>query len=167
MTLARIPNGEIVLIDANVFIYALLNRSNECKKLLSRCSEKLISGIITTHVLAEIMHRLMMIEARENGWITAGNPAQQLGQKPERVKILYRYEQSIKNILAIGLRFEPVEKRDFITAMRIQREAGVLTNDALLAAVAERLRVQSIVSADYAFSRVRGIVLYSPNDVGN
>jgi predicted nucleic acid-binding protein len=40
-----------------------------------------------------------------------------------------------------------------------------MTNDALLIAMAERLRIQAIASADEHFKGVRGILLYSPDDL--
>ncbi len=49
--------------------------------------------------------------------------------------------------------------------MRIQREFGLMTNDALFIAVAERLRVKSIASADKGLSKVSGFLIYSPDDV--
>ncbi len=79
--------------------------------------------------------------------------------------MLFRYEQAIKSFFATGVRFEPVEKEDFITAMRIQRESGLLTNDALLVAISERLCIQAIASADKTFAQVRGVILYSPDDL--
>jgi predicted nucleic acid-binding protein len=107
----------------------------------------------------------MIAEARDNNWITGANPARQLSEQPERVKMLTRYEQAIKSLLATGIRVEPVVKEDITAMMRVQHESGLLTNDALLIAVAERVRVQAIASADKTFSRVSGITLYSPNDL--
>lgn len=140
MTLDQIPKNDIVLIDANIILYALRDKSAQCKRLIRRCVEREIFSVITSHILAEVTHRLMMVEAHENGWITGANPARQLSEQPERVKVLIRYEQAIKNLLAIGIRLEFLEKEDFITMMRVQRESGLLTNDALLVACAERLR---------------------------
>ncbi len=165
MMLNRIPKGEIVLIDANIFIYAIRGVSKQCMKLLNRCAAGEILGVITSHLLAEVMHRLMIAEAIENEWISGSNPAKKLAEKPGRIKILYRYKQAINSILAIGVRFETLEKLDFIVGMRIQQETGLLTNDALLIAVGERLRIHTIASADNNFSKVHKINLYSPNDL--
>jgi predicted nucleic acid-binding protein len=165
MNLDQIQKNDIVLIDANIVLYALGAKSDQCKRLIRRCVEREIYGVIPSHILAEVTHRLMMAEARENDWITGTNPARQLSEQPERVKLLLRYEQAVKNLLATGIRLETLEKEDFITMMRVQRESGLLTNDALLVACAERLRVQGIASADQQLSNVRGIILYSPDDI--
>jgi predicted nucleic acid-binding protein len=67
----------------------------------------------------------------------------------------------------MGFQLEPVLREDFITAMAVQRTSGLLTNDALLVAVGERLRVTSIASADQGFSRVPGSLLFMPDDIEN
>ena len=51
--------------------------------------------------------------------------------------------------------------------MNLQRQYGLLTNDALFLAVAMRLRVTAIVSADAVFKDVQGIIHYSPDDLEN
>lgn len=165
MTIDRLQKNDIVLIDANIILYALRDKSDQCKRLIRRCVEREIYGLITSHTLAEVSHRLMLAEAHENGWITGANPTRRLAEQPERVKLLIRYEHAVRNLLATGIQLEPVEREDFITMMRVQRESGLLTNDALLIACAERLRVQGIASADKQFSKVRGIILYSPDDI--
>ena len=49
--------------------------------------------------------------------------------------------------------------------MSLQRLYGLLTNDALFLAIAQRLRVTNIVSADEQFKEVKGIMFYSPDDL--
>lgn len=165
MTLNELQKDEIVVIEANILIYALGGKSNQCERLIRRCADGEIHGVLSSTVLSEVMHRLMLAEARENGWISGPNPTKQLSGKPESIKTLWRYEDAIKNLLATGIHLEPIGKEDFITAMRIEREHGLLTNDALLLAVAERLRIQAIATADKRLIRVRGIIAYSPDDL--
>ena len=167
MTLNELRKDEIVVIDANILIYALGGKSSQCEHLIRRCAVGEIHGVLTSPVLAEVMHRLMHAEARENVWISGPNPARRLSEMPERIKMLWRYEQAVKNLLATGIHFEPTGKDDFITAMRIEREYGFLTNDALFLAVAERLRIQAIATAGKMLAQVRGIVAYSPDDLKN
>lgn len=161
----KIPSGEVTVIDANIVLYAMQRSSQQCKRLLARCAEEEITGILPGHILAEVMHQVMIAEARDNGWIKGPNPAKQLGEHPERVRGLVRYEGIVRDILGIGLLIEPLQREDFLTAMMVQRQAGLLTNDALLVAVAQRMRANSIASADQALARVQGMLLYSPDDL--
>ncbi len=165
MNLNKIPQGELVLIDANIFIYALQKQSRQCIQLLQRCAEDQVIGYIADNILAEIMHTLMIAEARDNNWISGPNPARQLSEQPQRVSALLRYESLLRDILGMGLRLESLQREDFLTALTVQRQSGLLTNDALLVAMALRLRIQSIVSADQALNRVQGVMVYSPDDL--
>lgn len=167
MNIGQINRGDSVVIDANIIIYAIQKESKQCKDLLLRCAEEEINGIMPVHILAEVMHILMISEARDNGWISGSNPAKQLSEKPDRIRQLLRYENLMKDLMSVNLKIISLEQEDFLTAMRIQRESGLLTNDALLVAVAERLRVESIASADKRFGLISGKILYSPDDILN
>ena len=165
MTPDRIPNGESVLVDANILVYAIQKQSRQCEVFLQRCAMEQITGVLPSHILAEVMHILMITEARDNGWITGSNPAKQLAKQPGRIKAVVRYENFIRDILSVGLRFTTLIQEDFLTAMSIQKHSGLLTNDALLAAVGQRLRVKNIASADEAFRKAHGFTTFAPNDL--
>ncbi len=165
MNLLNIPAAQPVIVDANIFIYANQKASAQCVKLLERCANNEVFGILPTHILAEVMHVLMLAEAKDIGIIKGSNPARQLTENPQKVKSLNRYESLIRDLLAIGLQLEPLQREDFITAMSLQRQYGLLTNDALFMAIATRLRVTAIVSADSVFGNVQGIIHYSPDDL--
>jgi predicted nucleic acid-binding protein len=165
MNLLNIPAEQPVIIDANIFIYANQKASVQCVKLLERCANNEVFGILPSHILAEVMHVLMLAEAKDIGMIKGSNPARQLTENPQKVKSLNRYESLIRDLLAIGLQLEPLQREDFITAMSLQRQYGLLTNDALFLAIATRLRITSIVSADTVFENIQGIIHYSPDDI--
>lgn len=164
MTLNTIPAQEPVLLDANIVLYAVNGASEQCRMLLHRCAEGDVRGIVTTHILAEIQHRLMLAEAMENDWIAGKNPARQLAAKPDRIRRLTRYEEAMRDLLSIGLHIEPLQREDLLESISLQRLHGLMTNDALLAAVARRLRA-GIASADKGLSAVRGISVYRPGDL--
>lgn len=165
MNLDDIPSGDRILIDANIFIYASQQLSHQCKRLLLRCADEDLYGILSVHILAEIMHQFMIAEARDNDWIKGANPARQLAENPRLVRKLNRYDDLIRDILSIGLQLEPLTQEDFLTAMNIQRRFGLLTNEGLTVATAQRLRVKAIATADKIFKRVEGLVVYSPDDL--
>ena len=165
MKLSLIKNDEEVFIDTNILVYANQRKSDECKKLLRRCAVREVKGIVAMPVVAELAHALMIMEARENGWIERGNPARALSERPEIVRRLNAYQTQLHEFLGIGLRIEPAVRIDILGMMSIQREFGLLTNDALLLAVARRLNCRSVVTADKAFDRVTGFLVYSPDDL--
>ncbi|MDZ7363400.1 MAG: type II toxin-antitoxin system VapC family toxin [candidate division KSB1 bacterium] len=165
MNLNRIPSGEIVVIDANIFLYAIQKASAQCQRLLERVAKEEVVGILPLHTLAGVTHHLMMAEAYDNQWITAPNHARELREQPDRVRALIRYEGMVRDLLSIGLHLEPLQREDFLSAMMVQRQAGLLINEALLVAVGQRLRAQAIASTNSSFARVQGMLLYAPEDV--
>jgi predicted nucleic acid-binding protein len=165
MNLFQIPPEQTVIIDANIFVYANQQTSSQCIKLIERCSNNEVYGVLPVHILAEVMHVLMLEEAKELGLIKGANPARQLSENPQKIRALNRYELLIRDLLAIGLRLESLQREDFLTAMNLQKEYGLLTNDALFLAVALRLRITSVISADSSFKNIQGIIQYSPDDL--
>jgi predicted nucleic acid-binding protein len=71
----------------------------------------------------------------------------------------------MREFFGIGLRIEPVGAADILEAMRIQKEAGLLTNDALLLATARRLNCGIVASADRTIARAPGFTVYVPGDI--
>jgi len=166
MKLTEIRTGEWVVIDTNILVYANQQKSIECIQLLRRCAVRDVNGIVPMPMVAELIHTLMIIEARENDWIDRANPARVLSERPELIRRLSHYEIQMREFLGIGLRLEPVQTVDILETMKIQREFGLLTNDALLLAIARRLNCAAVASADKAFELVKGFMIYKPFDLG-
>jgi predicted nucleic acid-binding protein len=165
MNLLQIPQKQTVIIDTNIFVYAAQRISVQCIKLLEKCAKDELYGIIPVHILTELTHVLMLAEARDLGLIRGQNPAKQLLENPNKVKVLNRYESLIRDLLSIGLTIESLQREDFLTTMSLQRQYGLLTNDALFLAVATRLRVTAVISADSIFKSITGITHYFPDDL--
>jgi predicted nucleic acid-binding protein len=163
MNLDRIPSGS-VLLDANIVLYARMGASPQCSRLLERCAGGEVRGVLASHILSEVMHGLMMAEAAVGGF-AGSNRAQRLADQPEKVKRLRGYQEAVRDLLAMGLQHETLQREDFLTAMVYQERAGLLTNDALLLAVGERLRVKSVATADKGFRRASDFTLYAPDDL--
>ena len=165
MKLGEISSGELVVIDANILVYANQQKSQECVQLLGRCARGEVKAVVPMPMVSELMHTLMLIESRENGWIDRSNPARFLSEKPQLVQRLTNYEKQMRQFLGMGLRLESVVTVDLIEALSIQREFGLLTNDSLLVAVARRLSCDPIASADKAFRDLKGFMVYAPEDL--
>ncbi len=161
-----IKEGTKILIDSNIFIYWLAQQSSECGKLLRRCAEGEVEGYVSVLSLAEVAHRLMILEARENGWIKGSNPVRSLQARPERVQALIHCDQRVQDILRLRLHVEDFKHADFTQALVIRRRYGLLTNDSILVAVALRLGIRDIASADKALQKVPGHITHAPSDLG-
>jgi predicted nucleic acid-binding protein len=163
--LSSIRAGAWVAIDTNILVYANQQRSPECVEFLTRCASGELQGVVPVSMVAELVHALMLIEARENNWIERANAARALAERPDLVRRLTRYEIQMREFSGIGLRIEPVGAADILEAMRIQKEAGLLTNDALLLAVARRLNCEAVASADKAIAQAPGFSVFAPGDI--
>lgn len=164
MKLPDVISNSRVFVDANIILYAFQQRSPQCRDFLARCESGSIEGTISTVVLAEVAHRRMTLEAQAKG-VTGANPTRTLSSQPELVRQLSVYAQDVRDLLDGGLVVEPVKPEDFLVALDIQEQYGLLTNDALNLAVARRLNIEQIASADQSFSRVQGVIVYQPGDL--
>ena len=148
MNLDDIPAHARILIDANILIYARRGMSAQCCRLLARCAEGEVIGVLTTIALAEFCHRRMMQEAQSRG-LSASNPAKALGQNPALVRQLTA----------------TFESADFLKALELQQAYGLLTNDSVQLAVGLRLGIDRFATADPQFSAVPDFALFCPDDV--
>lgn len=71
-----------------------------------------MSGV---HVLAEVVHRLMTIEAVRKGFVTAGNVAAKLRDHPEIVRRLTDYQTNLEVLLTISIQVLSLEPDDRTT----------------------------------------------------
>jgi len=164
MKLTKIPDGTRVFVDANIILHTLAGQSEQCRAFLARCASGEVEGWITTVVAAEICHRRMMMEACSRGLVSS-NPAKELGRKPSAVRKLSAYAEEVRALLAGGLFAEAVQPADFHPALEFQNTHALLTNDSLNLAVARRLGLREIATADTHFDGVAGLGVYRPEDI--
>jgi predicted nucleic acid-binding protein len=163
MKLVEVSSGQRVLVDANIVLYAVQSRSSPCRDFLARCASGDVDGFISTVSLAEIAHRRMTQEAQSRGF-AGSNPTRTLAQHPELVRQLSIHARDVRDLLDGGLTVEAVNATDFLLALQLQAQHGLLTNDSLNLAVATRLGLQ-IATADAAFDAVPGLAVYRPDDL--
>jgi len=164
MNLRDIVNGSTVLIDTNVLLYARNHRSPQCRELLLRCEQGAVNGVVTLPVLAEFSHRCIVQEAHGNG-LVGSNPARTLSKRPEFVRQLSAYAESVRDLLDSSLIVAEWHAQDFHVALELQKQYGLLTNDSLNLAVARRHGIKDIVTTDKSFDNVPGVIIYKPEDI--
>jgi predicted nucleic acid-binding protein len=67
MQLEDVPNEEQIFVDANILIYHFSGISSACRTFLQRCESKQVEAFTGVHVLLEVAHRLMILEALIRG----------------------------------------------------------------------------------------------------
>ena len=165
MTFSGIALGTELYIDANIFVYASNGASRECRDLLGRCERGEIEAYTGVHVLLEVAHRLMMIEAVDKGLVTPGNVPRKLRRRPELVSRLRDYSDAIRYILEIGIEILQVDAETLRMSASLRAQTGFLVNDAVSLAMMRRLDIRAIATNDMDFQRIEGLEVHIPNDL--
>lgn len=157
MNFSDIPAGEMVFLDANVFIH-FFGRDPDfgppARDLLRRIENGELRGVTTTHILAEVLHRLMTIEAMQTfGWPYAGI-AQRLRQHLDSIERLHLFQKCVREISDSPVAIHEVTLANLSEATAISAAQGLLTNDAIVIAAMRELGLNLIASEDADFDRV-------------
>src|SRR5437773_6825025 len=165
MIFADLAAGDSVFLDANTFIYhygpdpAL---GPACSQLLQRIENQELTGFTSVHLLAEVVHKLMTIEASALfGWPMAGM-ANRLRRHPAEVQKLNAYKVGLDQISQSRTRVLDAPLAVLQGAAIISRPSGMLVNDALIVALMQQHGLTRLASHDADFDRVPGLTRYAP-----
>src|SRR5262245_57965298 len=111
MTFADLPTGDTVFLDANTFIFHFgpdPQLGPACGQLIQRIENQDVQGFTTLHVLGEVAHRLMVLEAiGVKGWV-AGKVKQRLKQQPGALQTLARFRTAVETVLKSRIQVLPL-----------------------------------------------------------
>ncbi len=165
MMLDQIPPGARVFIDSNILVYHFQPHpvfGPVCNRFMQRIERQEIEGFTSSTVLAEVAHRLMVIEASAlPGW-SGGKVTNRLQQKPDVVHQLQLFQTGIDAVLGSRIQVFSVPGALISAAAILSRKHALLTNDALALAVMQQAMITHLASHDSDFDRVRGIMRYEP-----
>lgn len=165
MTLADVPAATTVFVDANILIYALTAapvHGPACDAFLDRVENQEIRAVTSTHVLGEVVHRMMTIEACDVFRWPFQGIASRLRRHPAEVQQLARPRQALDEITATGVTGLAITPGHVSAAVDISRQTGLLYGDALLVALMREQRLIHLASLDADFDRVPGSNRYAP-----
>lgn len=106
----------------------------------------------------------MIQEAQGNG-LVGSNPAHALSERPELVRQLSEYAESVRGLLDCALAITESHPQDFLIALELQRQHGLLTGGSINLAIARRHGIKDIATADKSFGNVPGVIIYKPKDI--
>jgi len=165
MTFVDLVAGNAVFLDANTLIhhFTLHPRHGAAATALVKRIERLeLAGFTSTHILSEVAHRMMTIEASALwGWPFAGI-ANRLRRHPAEVRRLTAYRQAIDNIPHLQIQVLTIPPALIGAACVISEQTGLLSNDALLVAIMRANGLTKLASEDGDLDRVPGITRYAP-----
>jgi predicted nucleic acid-binding protein len=165
MIFADLPASESVFLEANTLVYHFEPHPQfgpPCTELLERIENQELTGYTSTHVLAETTHRLMTFEAcAAFGWPFAGI-AQRLKRDPACIQSLTRFRQALQEVTRYRVQVLALSATLGDVGAAISQGFGLLTNDALLAAIMQQHGLANLASNDADFDRVPWIARFAP-----
>jgi len=165
MKFGDLGSGARVFLDANTLVYHFGPHPTfgaACHQLMQRIDQQDVVAFTSTHVLTEMAHRLMMIEASAlPGWKPT-KIKQTLQKQFKALQSLTQFRKAIDAVLASRLHVLTVAPALVSVAAGISQTAGLLSSDALIVAVMQDQRLSDLASHDADFDRVPGLTRYAP-----
>jgi predicted nucleic acid-binding protein len=165
MTFARIPAAAAVFLDANTLVYHFTNHPTfgpACTELVNRIEQQHLAGFISTHVLSEIAHRLMTLEAIDRfAWPPAGIAAR-LRKLHIEIPKLTLHIHAVAQIPLLGIQTIDITPTLVQAATLVSQKYEQLMGDALVVAVMQGHGLTRLASNDADFDRVPGLMRYTP-----
>jgi len=165
MILADLPAGASLFLDANILVYHFEPHpvlGPACNQLMQSIENDQVRGLTSTHVLSEMAHRLMAMEASLlPGW-SAAKVVQRLRQQPAVLQSLTRFRSAVQTVLQSHIEVLTIAPAVIAAAAGISQQTGLLSNDALIVAVMQNHGLSNLASNDADFDRVPGLTRYAP-----
>jgi len=160
----NLPAGTHLFLDANIFIYAFLGHSSQCRNLLGHCASEQVFGITILEVINEVTHRLMVAEALGTGVIKRDRVRDLRGKRREIAKLTEYWAQT-SAIFGLNILVLPSDEARLYQAQNVRSRYGLLTNDSLILAAMEESGVDSLATRDSDFDHISDIQIYKPTDI--
>jgi Predicted nucleic acid-binding protein, contains PIN domain len=157
--------GDTVFIDANTFIYHFTNHPKfgpACTRLMERIENGELHAATTTACVADVVHRLMTIEAMALLAWPATRLAARLKQHHDVIPRLSHHQAAAAKIGQLGINVFAVVEQDVLDGIDASRQFELLTGDALIVAAMRRHSFAYLASGDADFDRVAGITRCGP-----
>ena len=165
MRFVDLAAGDSVFVDANTFIYHFAPHpvlGPPCSLLLQRIDNQELAGFTSLHLMAELAHRLMTLEANSVlGWPMAGM-ANRLRRNPAEVQKLRVYKAALDELAQSRIQIVGLSMQTLLQAADYCRQNGLLMNDALVVAIMQEHGLARIASHDSDFDRVPGLTRHAP-----
>lgn len=165
-TFSQIPTNVSVMLDANVVIYALfpqVSQHESCKKLLERGARSELHLHLVVNVVADVIHRAMVLELLAQGTFQkSADAVVHLKKNREVVQNLTRYKTILGDLRQARINILPLTYRDLHNSRQFRDEYGLMTNDSIIVAVMKREKIQYLATNDSDFERVPRIAVRRP-----
>jgi len=163
--LKDIPDGVACFLDATIFYYHLVNTpplSDDCSDLLERVEARAIQGVTSTVALAEATHKVMLAEIVRRHGVSPQGLLSRIKKHPELLDYLSEHKQVAALAETLQLTVEPLTLDFLKEGADLLPQQRLLTNDALLLAVMEKLGLSYLATNDDDFDSIPGLTVCKP-----
>jgi len=163
--LSEIPSGSQVFIDANIFVYHFGgddDLADACTEFLLRVENRDVRAFTSTIIIAEVLHRLMIVEAVEKYGLPLKGIVKHLKEHPDVVMDLEKYSIAPEKISQMNVITLVITLEDVLDSKRTRESYGLLTNDSTSISVMERFGISNIATNDSDFERIAGVEVWKP-----
>jgi predicted nucleic acid-binding protein len=160
-----LPDGASCFLDSNILYYALVPTagvSEHCLNLIDRAIAGKVSASVSIPVLSDAIHKVMISEVAQLAGRDRVGIVGFLGKHPEFISRLVEYPQAIERLGMVPMQILPLDNQLLRDATRLAVQYGILTNDALIAALMQRHGIIHLVTNDDDFDRVAGLTVWKP-----
>lgn len=165
LNLCEIPASTKVFIDANIFVFSACDREGESSQFLKKCLAEEVQGFTSVSVLAETLHRLMILEAIEKKLVSQNKPLQKIKKNLDLITKLTKYIEDVEKIFRMGITVMDLSKDMVLESKKIRLEKGLMTNDSLIYTTMIQNEIYNIATFDKDFDRIDTITVYKPTDI--
>jgi predicted nucleic acid-binding protein len=165
MTFADLVAGDSLFVDANTLVYHCTldpKFGSACTDLLDRIGRGEIAAFTSTHILLEVCHRLMTLEAARKLGKPQGTMVKFLKSHLDDIRPLTGFRQAIDDLCIGQLQILTISPAMVPTTAALCQQIGLLTNDAAVVALMQSSGLSKIASNDPDFDRVPGLTRYAP-----
>jgi|SRR5579884_20355 len=103
----------------------------------------------------------MVVEAATK-FVWKSKVVERLKQQPDKVRQLTKFRQAIQQVPQLGIHLLSIAPALIDAGTLVSQQTGLLTNDALIAAVMQSNGLTNLASNDPDFDGVPGITRYAP-----
>ena len=141
-----------VFVDANVILYHLGGLSDDATSLLEMGEKRRIRLITSLRVMDEVFFKYTLAStAKRYGW--RSRVLERLRKDKEKAEEIADDMELLKELFDLFDVVEPT-RSDLLKVIDVQREYGLIGNDALTVALMRRLNLRYIATSDSDFQAV-------------
>src|ERR1700746_2200475 len=138
MTFADLTAGDSIFVDANTLVYHCTIDpvfGTSCTNLLDRISRGELTAFTSTHILLEVCHRLMALEAARTLGKPQGPIVKFLKSHLGEIQRLTSFRQPVDDLCIGQFQLLTISPAMVPTITAISQQIGLLTNDAAVVAI--------------------------------